>query len=166
MAFFILLLFAILKNSLAPFRNWPVTSLPSVSTTLALPSRTSSPSPPIISDGCLGVVRPPICSGQSGTCSSSIESLNTFSSSLCPPSYRHSAPVRQALTMIPGLLLAEACIEALYHFFRIKKSPYQGLLEQGTQGQLFKPTLRPYASSISHQPAGQGPQYLHPLDAP
>ena len=50
----------------APLRNKSVTSLPCELTILALPLRTEKPSPPIISEGNRGIVRPPATSGQKG----------------------------------------------------------------------------------------------------
>lgn len=55
--------FAILSVSIAPLIYCSVTSVPLQSITFARPFKTSSPSPPIISAGNLGVENPPSNSG-------------------------------------------------------------------------------------------------------
>lgn len=91
---------AILSVSRAPFKKFPVTSVPSFSITLAFPSNTSVPVPPDISAGSLGVVSPPNCSGQTGIAFPSSTSRRTSGSALFPPLYLQLIPARHALTII------------------------------------------------------------------
>ena len=90
---------AILSVSRAPFKKFPVTSVPSFSITLAFPSNTSVPS--------LGYFRgqswrrqPPNCSGQTGIAFPSSTSRRTSGSALFPPLYLQLIPARHALTII------------------------------------------------------------------
>src|SRR6478672_3904152 len=91
---------AILSVSNAPFINCSVTSIPLFVITFACPSNTSSPSPPTISAGSLGIERPPRTSGQIGIAFFSSNHFLIFSFKLCEPLYLTSKPAKQALTKI------------------------------------------------------------------
>ncbi len=89
---------AICKASLAPFRNWQVTSTPSMFTTFALPSKTSAPVPPWISAGTRGTGKPPRTSGQIGNKPLVVNSSRIFGFSQFLPSKLQFIPSRHALT--------------------------------------------------------------------
>ena len=81
---------AISRHLAAPFRNSRSTIRPSFAVTTPLQ----------ISEGTLGVGRPPICSGQTVITSLFFISCRIFPFRLLPPLYLQFTPARQALTII------------------------------------------------------------------